>query len=225
MAIETLIAGAAPAPASPLLLPRDPHTVIWRYLNFSKFVALLEDGVLFFPYTEQFSDALEGADRRTPQATAAGRRRAAVSSWHASDHESEAMWRLYSPIQEALALRSTYARLRRELPEYVRIHLVQYADAPHYDEADPLAAFFYKRKAYEHEKELRAVIDHPPAGSNACAEPSGWGLPIDVQQLVECVYLSPFAQDWFHGLVQKVCSRYRLDIPVERSELTGTIQR
>lgn len=224
MTIGTLKADAAPASAS-LLVPRDPHAAIWRYLNFSKFVALLEGSTLFFPYTEQFSDTLEGADRRAASKSGPPRGRAAVSSWHASDHESEAMWRLYSPIQEALALRSTYARLRGQLPEYVRIHLVQYVDAPEHNHDDALAAFFYKRKAYEHEKELRAVIDRPPTGSNAHEERSGWELPIDAQQLIESIYVSPFAQDWFVGLMRKVCQRYRLEIPVERSELTGTIHR
>ncbi len=224
MTIEPVTTDSARAAPS-LLVPRDPHAIIWRYLNFSKFVALLEGGVLYFPYTEQFSDAREGMDRRAPHAPGPARARAAVSSWHASDHESEAMWRLYSPIQEALALRSTYARLREQLPECVRIHLVQYVDAPDYDAADPLAAYFYKRKAYEHEKELRAVTDRPPPGTDAVEDAGGWGFPVDPQRLVERVYVSPFAQEWFFNLLEKVCRRYRLNIHVERSELTGTIQR
>jgi len=210
--------------ATPLPIPRDPHATIWRYLNFSKFVAMLEGSDLFFPYTEQFSDAREGGNTH-PAGNPPDRRRAAVSSWHASDHESEAMWRLYSPIQEALALRSTYQRLRDQLPDYVRIHLVQYVDAPRPNGDDPLAAFFYKRKAYEHEKELRAVVDRPPPQGCVNEEPSGWRFPIAVEQLVERIYVSPFAQDWFVSLVRKMGKRYGLNIPVERSELTGTLQR
>jgi len=223
MTTGTLKAPSAPASAS-LLVPRDAQATIWRYLNFSKFVGLLEGNTLFFPYTEQFSDTREGMHAHA-RARRPGAKRAAVSSWHASDHESEAMWRLYSPIQEALALRSTYARLREQLPECVRIHLVQYVDAPSANGDDSLAPFFYKRKAYEHEKELRAVVDQPPPEANAVGEPNGWGFPVDVQQLVERVYVSPFAQDWFYSLVEKVCRRYRLNIPVEYSELVGTIQR
>lgn len=220
MATETLKADSA-SHSTALPVPREPHATIWRYLNFAKFIALLEGGTLFFPKTEQLPDTHEGADpprRRTEV-------RAAVSSWHASDHESEAMWRLYSPIQEAIALRSTYARLRRALPECVRIHLVQYVDKPATDGSDPLAAFFFKRKAYEHEKELRAVIDRAPPGTNAVEEPSGWDVPVDIGRLVERVYVSPFAQGWFFGLTGKVCKRYGLDVPIEHSELTGTIQR
>lgn len=208
----------------PLPIPHEPRAAIWRYLNFAKFVWLLEAGALFLPYTELFPDALEGGKQRPlTDAERARRQRAAVSSWHASEHESEAMWRIYSPPQEALALRSTYERLRAGLPEYVRIHLVQYADHPLASD-DPLLPFFFKRRAYEHEKELRAVLGRPPVGSNAIEEDSGWQLPVKIDQIIERVYVSPFAQQWFYDLVQGVIRRYDLHIAVERSELTGTVQ-
>lgn len=186
---------------------------------------LLEAGALFLPYTELFPDVLEGGKPQSmTDAERARRQRAAVSSWHASEHESEAMWRIYSPPQEALALRSTYERLRAGLPEYVRIHLVQYADQPPASD-DPLLPFFFKRRAYEHEKELRAVVGRPPAGCDAIEDANGWQLSVKVDQIVERVYVSPFAQQWFYDLVQGVIRRYGLHIAVERSELTGTMQR
>jgi len=208
----------------PLPIPRDPHAAVWRYLNFAKFMWLLETGALFLPYTDLFPDVLEGGRRPPRDDARTSTRRAAVSSWHASEHESEAMWRIYSPPQEALALRSTYERLRAGLPDYVRIHLVQYADNPPEDD-DPLSPFFFKRRAYEHEKELRAVVGRPPAGSDAIEEQNGWQLPVDVGQVIERVYVSPFSQQWFYDLVRGVIRRYGLTIPVERSELTGTVQR
>lgn len=213
------------AKTSPLPIPREPHAAVWRYLNFAKFMWLLETGALFLPYTELFPDALEGGKQQSStEAGRARRQRAAVSSWHASEHESEAMWRIYSPPHEALALRSTYERLRTGLPDYVRIHLVQYADSPPASD-DPLLPFFFKRRAYEHEKELRAVLGRPPAGSNAVEEESGWQLPVKTDDVIERVYVSPFAQQWFYDLVQGVIRRYGLHIAVERSELTGTVQR
>lgn len=221
---ERVVQSAIVAPRNPPLpIPREPHAAVWRYLNFAKFMWLLEAGALFLPYTELFSDALEGGKRRRVKDDDRARR-AAVSSWHASDHESEAMWRIYSPPQEALAIRSTYERLRDGLPDYVRIHLVQYADSPPTSD-DPLLPFFFKRKAYEHEKELRAVVGRPPSGSDAIEEDNGWQLPVDVGRVIEAVYVSPFSQQWFYELVQGVIRRYGLSIPVERSELTGTVQR
>lgn len=221
MQTETVIAPKIP----PLPVPRDPQTPVWRYLNFAKFMWLLEARALFFPYTEQFPDAMEGGRRRPePEAVRNADQRAAVSSWHASDHESEAMWRLYSPMQEALALRSTYYRLRQALPDCVRIHLVQYGDAPLASGDDPLLPFFYKRKAYEHEKELRAIIDQRRASKDAIEEQTGWHLRVEVGELLESVYVSPFAQRWFYELVQGILRRYDLQIPVEHSELTGTVE-
>lgn len=210
----------------PLPIPREPQAAVWRYLNFAKFVWSLEAGALFLPYTSSFADVLEGGKRcaRKSDDDGACAPRAAVSSWHASDHESEAMWRIYSPMQEALALRSTYERLRQGLPDFVRIHLVQYADSPPPSD-DPLLPYFFKRKAYEHEKELRAVTGNVPPGYGAVEEETGWQLPIDVGLVIERVYVSPFAQHWFYELVQGVIRRYGLNIPVERSELTGTVHR
>ena len=54
---------------------------------------------------------------------------------------------------------------------------------------------------------------------------AGWQLPVKVDQIIERVYVSPFAQQWFYDLVQGIIRRYGLQIAVERSELTGTVQR
>ena len=38
-----------------------PETVLWRYMDFSKFVALLKDGALYFARADHLGDAFEGA--------------------------------------------------------------------------------------------------------------------------------------------------------------------
>ncbi len=46
-------------PHSDLILPPD-GTLLWRYLDFAKFMHLLESRSLWFPRTDQFEDPLEG---------------------------------------------------------------------------------------------------------------------------------------------------------------------
>jgi hypothetical protein len=204
----------------PLPVPANPDARIWRYMNFAKFVSLIDAEALFFAYTGRFSDTREGGEQPRPAGVA-------VSSWHLSDHESEAMWRLYSPREEALAVQSTYERLRAALPDWVRIHQVTYVDDPEqHTRTHRLSAMFYKRRAYEHEKELRAVfaLEDVPSGTNRARETEGgWFFAVDADALIERVYVSPFAGDWFREVVVGVSRRYGHRFAVERSVLTGTV--
>ena len=49
-------------------------------------------------------------------------------TWHMSEHESAAMWKLYARTEEAVCIRSTYARLQKALPDDVYLGRVQYID-------------------------------------------------------------------------------------------------
>ncbi|BAU48270.1 hypothetical protein SVA_1716 [Sulfurifustis variabilis] len=211
---------AIPPSTRSLPVPADRRARIWRYMNFAKFVSLIDAEALFFAPVGRFSDTREGGGAAAPPDVA-------VSSWHLSDHESEAMWRLYSPREEAVAVQSTYERLRGALPDCVRIHQVTYVDEPERQaRTDHLSGFFYKRRAYEHEKELRAVFplaDAAAAGDRARATDGGWFFGIDADGVVERVYVSPFAADWFRAVVVGVTRRYGHRFPVERSALTGTV--
>lgn len=51
-----------------------------------------------------------------------------VSCWQMSEHESAAMWKLYSSSDEAVCVRSTYPRMRLCLPKCVFIGEVNYID-------------------------------------------------------------------------------------------------
>ncbi len=52
----------------------------------------------------------------------------AVSCWHMSEHESAAMWNLYSKSEEAICIQSTYSELRNTFGVDVEIGTVQYVD-------------------------------------------------------------------------------------------------
>ena len=95
--------------------------------------------------------------------------------------------------------------------------------------------FFFKRHSFEHERELRAVIlDVPlaPASDEAdemefiadltLPSPVGKPVPVDLSTLMERVYVSPGATEWFRELVQSVCANYGLSVVVEPSALTGS---
>jgi hypothetical protein len=127
--------------------PADLDVPIWRYLKFERFVWMLENGALYFSSVDRFEDPFEGAlteleDREfsaaydeTVQAAARfhtvtySRRRVMANCWHASPHESAAMWKLYAGTEKAVAVRSTFSRLRDAVKDIaVGIGMIQYVD-------------------------------------------------------------------------------------------------
>ena len=51
-------------------------------------------------------------------------------------------------------------------------------------------------------------------------EASVWS-DVDIQALVENIFISPAAKPWFSELVKKVLRRYQLDLPVRQSDLAA----
>jgi len=162
--------------------------------------------------------------------TYAAQRGIGVNCWHVNDHESMAMWKLYGLRDDGVAIRSTFGRLCRsvqEVNEDVLVGLVNYLDYedPHgevlpHDNA--LYPVMHKRKSFEHERELRAVI--VPVPNTAWAEFLRMGLagidvPVNLDVLVEEVRVAPAAAQWFSDVVREVVSKFGLTCPVELSSL------
>jgi hypothetical protein len=115
------------------LFPPNENRTIWRYLDFTKFVSLLETQQLYFPRADQFDDPYEGTwssegvrwlrnpqqnDGFPPHAseklisfTDQMRREMFISCWTASEHESAAMWKLYLKSNEGVAVCSDFNTL------------------------------------------------------------------------------------------------------------------
>lgn len=151
-----------------------------------------------------------------------------ISCWHMNEHESAGMWKLYGQIDTAVAVRSTYERLRQVLPKYVDIGEIAYID---YDNdtlpSDHLMErFWHKRKSFEHERELRAILWAPNAQSEdqdlKISEGEGVWLPVNLNDLIEVIYVSPTTPTWFGDLVADVVKRYQLTAAVKQSNINAT---
>lgn len=119
--------------------PPDPQERIWRYMDFAKFMHMIDTSCLHFstPDTLRKTDPFEGIfpkavdkkvrredAQREEQARNEGRRTvqfptvpqslsqwASINCWHVNKHESEAMWKLYRKSNEGIAIQSTYQRM------------------------------------------------------------------------------------------------------------------
>lgn len=225
------------------------EALLWRYLDFTKFVALLDASALFFVRADKLGDPFEGTLSpvnlalqpvlypNTPadshEAKMAGlqilRRYIAVNCWHRSDYESAAMWSLYAHEPGGIAVKTNLASLAVSFTDPADIYIgeVNYVDYNNtfIPEANVYSAYLHKRKSFEHEREVRAVMMQLPSDSETIHPelPEVWEVgrncSVDIATLVHEIVVSPFAPQWFIELVQSVVAKYNLQAPVVRSSL------
>lgn len=199
--------------------PEDMNIKIWRYMDFTKFVSLLDKGALYFARSDKFEDPYEGVYPKTDAIKYFGDLKASsrmreiskqmvyVNCWHINEYESAAMWRLYLKSNEGVAIQSTFKRLIdsfKGINAPIFIGKVTYID--YSKESIPqrnlniFYPFLYKRKSFEHERELRAVL----GDLNPQKEPVYVG--VDISTLIEKVYVAPTSEDWFYDLINSIVS-------------------
>jgi hypothetical protein len=152
-----------------------------------------------------------------------------ISCWHMNEHESAAMWKLYSSSNEAVCIQSTYRRLRLCLPQYVYIGEVNYInyETEKFSTLNGFNFIMHKRLSFAHERELRAIfweMDGTPEAvpHKLQIESNGLAMEIDLLALVERVYVSPTAAPWFANLVEAMTVRCGFSFPVSQSALAAT---
>lgn len=112
--------------------PGNVVATIWRYVDFTRLVSLLDTSRLFFARTDTLDDPFEGATSQFNVAIRpevyrglynetqwlalaryrqAERRYTFVNCWNLSEHESAALWGLYVPAGGGVAIRSSFRRL------------------------------------------------------------------------------------------------------------------
>lgn len=218
-----------------LRAPDDTNIKIWRYMDFTKFLSMLEEQGLFFSCVKSLDDPFEGSFSKLnkklrplihkndgvqdtlPNLIQNLKAEVAVNCWHVSDYESAAMWELYSKSDEAVCIQSTFQNLEAVLHGKAEIGTVQYVDYnnEYIPEHDPYLAFLYKRKSFEHEKEIRGVLKKLDDSHRG----KGKMIKVDLNTLIDCIYVSPTSPQWFYDLISKTIKRYGLVKTVVQSSL------
>lgn len=106
------------------------------------------------------------------------------------------------------------------------VGLVKYIDyeTEWIDAGNLLSPFVHKRKSFEHEREIRALVTKWPKGENGIdfnQETIDYGLKVkvDVERLIEKIFVAPSSPAWFADLVRAVVQRYGYDFQVVQSKL------
>ena len=123
--------------------------------------------------------------------------------------------KLYSAnYRNAVAVKTTAANLYKALGKDPRIDIgkVKYIDFnKRFSSIN--GAYWYKRKSFEYEREVRAVMKIYSSDSNANS------VPVDIEKLMNQVYISPYAPLWFEEVVTSVMLRYDVNKPVFHSTM------
>lgn len=120
-------------------VPDDELVKVWKYMDFQKFVSILDKKALFFASPELFEDGYEGchtyADMRDAhllrdscddpkeqnmltmrilrmRSTDDKKEKVVVNCWHENNFESTAMWKLYTENDKGVAIQSNFKRLK-----------------------------------------------------------------------------------------------------------------
>jgi hypothetical protein len=209
-----------------------PDTVIWKYLDLAKYLALLKTRCLHLAPATEFWDRYEGdigvvqkralirkyGEEKYERAMSFFERlreHTYVSCWTENEFESDAMWRIYTGANYGVAIRSTYERLKSLLPESAGLahHCgrVNYVDFKRdiLDLDSYSLPYFYKRRSFEHEREVRMILQDL-SGAKLPAKKIQLS-PRQINDLILSVHLSPGAPSWFKSLVHDINYDYGLE--------------
>lgn len=232
-AMQSLVTGVS----SLFTSPDDKNIKLWRYMDFTKFVYMLEHKALFFPLVDKLGDPYEGElsrgnkkwrsfvysrakKKRNFEALeneiSERRKSIYINCWHMNKIESAAMWKLYSKSNEAICVQTTFHSFVYALHDFIKVGQVKYIDYENewIPEDDVYYPFIYKRNSFSHEHELRALIDLTKKDeidlSKIEITKTGIWVPVNLYKLVHNIYLAPDSPDWFKTLVEKVIVTYGL---------------
>ena len=220
--------------------PPPGDATLWKYLDFAKFVSLLQRRELYFARTDKLGDPFEGtypkrnwtlspdSGEALAEVAEINRSSILVDCWHRSDYESEARWKLYADWRRGLVVKTTFLDMRQSYmcPEPISVGSVRYIDyeTEQIDLTSQLEPYITKRRSFEHEREVRAIsvlteFEDGKAVSSKEKHAAGAYYRVEADRLVNEVIVAPNAAPWFVELVEAVTRQYSVSAAVRKSLL------
>ncbi len=257
--------------------PLNENQKIWRYMDLSKFISLIEDSALYLCRIDKYHniDPFEGSlPRSNIQAKGinifnldsnrkefksfevdphylqlhnfninrikAWKNFIYSSSWFMQDSESNVMWETYAN-SDGIAIQSTYKALKECITDNKKVFIgeINYLDFENdvVTEISGFEPFVIKRKNFSQEKELRVIYwdaeslrlaaekygaehnDIQYNTQNNLFTNLGHKIDVNLNILVENIYLSPFAANWQVDTYKTLIKKYGIDKPVYSSDI------
>ncbi len=208
----------------------DPNISVWRYMSFAKLVWMLQMKQLWLSSAELMDDKWEvmldtpqlnsiinnrpeslSAEQiidNTAKTIKALRKQTFINCWSASEHESHALWRVFCPSSESVAIQTTLGRLKKS----VGLPVLEVSYGPHETNGaltDIKKVVAQKRPMFAYEQEVRIVLvrdlsdhEHPERRT------IGAGIDWDPELHIETIWVHPEAQFWFMETVTETVRQF-----------------
>lgn len=216
---------------------------IWRYLDFWKFLNLLETKSLFFSNSSNLGDNNEGripsfilqkmleADKQKGNKMNEElnnflenslRKTHLISSWCFAEGESFAMWKMYSKDKMGIAIETDLNSLKKAFKNTQRniyIGEVTYINENNYSfsTGNMFYPFITKLDFYSFENEIRCIT---VTKEGEVAENKLVGVDLNI--LIKKIHISPNSKPEFRNLISLLKKEYRLDFEICYSKVSDS---
>ncbi|MFD0796208.1 hypothetical protein ACFQZJ_01950 [Maribacter chungangensis] len=219
------------------------HKPIWRYMDFWKFLNLLETSSLYFSNAENLGDNYEGRipkivyelmiaeDKENGNTNNQDtndyleshlRKETLISSWTYDEKESFAMWKMYAKDKMGIAIKTDFVSLIscfNKTERDIYIGEVSYFDEENfrYPTNNLYYPFLVKLNYYSSEKELRCITScrHDEEHESKLVE-------VDLNELVKNIYISPNSKPEFKKMLSLLKTEYKLNFEINFSEVNDS---
>ncbi len=221
-------------------IPDNIDKKLWRYISLEKLEFLIRDNALYFCRSDLFDDQHEGSytakakefrktfygeeatgwiENTMPKINFNLKKCTYISCWHVNNDENIHMWQSYVDKGKAIAITTTISKIKNYILDEESsfllgpIHYIDYQQDL-VSEGNAFAPFFCKRKEFASEREFRIVkermIDIDGIISGSIKMPKGINIPIDTNNLIDEVIISPFSDKHFNQKVRELLTRYKM---------------
>jgi hypothetical protein len=149
-----------------------------------------------------------------------------ASCWSKNEDESFALWKLYLDGHKyGIAVQTTYQKIKNSIcsaDDDILFGEVIYDDSV--NDVKQSTLNFRKNKYYSFENELRAIILNQYIINDSKEKlpkyEIGKYIKVKLNELIEAVYISPLAPEWFNKLVADIIfTQYKLSFPIKGSKI------
>ncbi len=224
--------------------PENSRQKLWHYLKYERLLQIINDGFLYFSHITKINDKWEGLltdktkeelfrieynkyeNANTASASIADYEEKKdsfyVNCWHMNDHESYLMWKVYG--EKGCAIQTNYERLVTSFgdnPPVINGCVIRYIDYER--DSFPIGNVFwsvtYKDLPYRDEKEFRLLYwKLHLANQNIPVEENGLKVKIDVNMLIDNIYINPSKEINIEAL-EKSVNNQKLDCEIKYSKV------
>ena len=227
----------------------DKSLLVWKYMDFDNLVHLLATSSLWLTPLSELEDRREGnwcnvltSLDYVKKIYDFAKAQTGVSCWSLADSESLYMWDSYTTPGKGVAIVTTVDGLEKSYPveRYMVENVVFALMKVVYEEQpveiliednkgfDPVDIVRYKSSDFSHEDEVRFVYSRSILNfadgfnidlDNLKAFP-GARLPVNLNQIIQSIYISPKGSVWLHDCVTKILDTLNIEnIPVLYSSM------